>query len=105
MILHCVYCAIREDVPRADVAAVMGALAALRSKVSGMTGFAWGPNRDFEAKSGAYSYGFVASFADRAALTAYDGHPDHRSAATRLVGMCRGGTGGITVFDIDTRGK
>ena len=32
MILHCVYCAIREDVPREDVAAVMGELAALLFK-------------------------------------------------------------------------
>ena len=105
MILHCVYCAIREDVPRADVASVMGELAAMRAKVAGMTGFAWGPNRDFEARSGAYSYGFVASFVDRAALSAYDAHPDHRRAGGRLVAMCRGGAGGITVFDIDTRGK
>jgi hypothetical protein len=105
MILHCVYCAIREDVPRGDVASVMGELADLRSKVEGMTGFAWGPNRDFESKSGAYSYGFVASFADRAALSAYDAHPAHRAAAARLVSICRGAAGGITVFDIDTRGK
>ena len=105
MILHCVYCAIREDVPRGDVAAVMGELAALRTRLSGMTGFAWGPNRDFELKSGAYSYGFVASFADRAALSAYDAHPDHKAAGARLVAMCRGGSGGITVFDLDTRAK
>ncbi|MFN0114402.1 MAG: Dabb family protein [Paracoccaceae bacterium] len=105
MILHCVYCAIREDVPREDVAAAMADLASLRGTIAGMTGFAWGPNRDFDQRTGAYTHGIVASFADRAAFSAWRDHPDRKAATARLSGLCRGGYGGVISFDIDTRGR
>jgi hypothetical protein len=102
MLLHCVFCAIRADADPRDLQAVMDDLAALRSELEGMTDFRHGPNRDYEQKSPRHGHGFVITFRDRAAHLAYDGHPRHRDAGSRLVALCEGGHDGIVVYDIET---
>jgi hypothetical protein len=67
----------------------------------GMSGFRHGPNRDFEGKSGRYSYGFSVTFENREAHLAYEAHPDHVRAGGILVENARGGHDGIFVSDLE----
>ena len=101
MIRHAVYCRLRADVSEAEVAGVMRALGDLRDAIEGMTGFEWGPNRDFEGKSAGFDIGFVCTFADTEDHARYLGHPDHKAAGARLVALCEGGADGIMVFDLE----
>lgn len=101
MLIHCVFCAIRPDADRDDLAAVYKVFADLVPRIDGMISFHAGPNRDFEAKTPAYTDGFVIHFANRSAHLAYEGHPDHKAAGARLVGLCNGGHAGIIVFDLE----
>jgi heme-degrading monooxygenase HmoA len=101
MLIHCVFCDIRPDAPRADLDAVYASFAALVGRVDGMLSFQSGPNRDYEAKSARYTEGFVVTFRDRAAHLAYDSHPEHRAAGARLCSLCTGGYDGITVYDLE----
>ena len=80
---------------------VMDDLAAVGEKIPGMTGFQHGPNRDFEAKSQDYPYGFICTFTDEAALDAYAADPDHQRAGGMLVANCQGGADGIFVVDLE----
>lgn len=102
MILHTVLLALKPEADRAELAAVMAGLAGL--DLAGFAGFAHGPNVDAEGKTPGYPYGFVCTFADRAALDAYAAHPGHRALGARLVTLCAGGGDGILVSDIDTGG-
>jgi len=101
MLIHCVFCDIRPDAPRADLAEVYATFAGLVGQVDGMLSFRQGPNRDYEGKSARYSEGFVVTFRDRAAHLAYDAHPAHQAAGARLCSLCTGGYDGITVFDLE----
>lgn len=101
MIRHAVYCRLRADVSEAEVADVMQALSDLRDVIDGMTGFEWGPNRDFEGKSAGFDVGFVCTFEDAAAHARYLPHPDHKAAGARLLALCDGGADGIMVFDLE----
>jgi stress responsive alpha/beta barrel protein len=101
MIKHCVFSKIRADVAPGERDEVLAGFGELVGEVPGMSDFAWGPNRDYENKTGDYSFGFVVSFSDRAAHLAYESHPEHVALGARLVAMCVGGYEGITVFDLE----
>jgi hypothetical protein len=75
-------------------------LATACDQLAGATGFAHGPNLDFEGKSARFTYGFSVSFSDRAAHLAYEAHPDHIRAGAMLVAACAGGHAGIFVADL-----
>jgi hypothetical protein len=79
----------------------MPILAQVCDAIPGASGFAHGPNRDFEGKSGRFAYGFSVVFADRNAHLAYEGHPDHIRAGGMLVAACAGGHAGIFVADLE----
>jgi len=102
MIQHVVLLALPHDHDRSRLAAAMTKLAGLVGRVPGMTGFHHGPNADFEAKSGEYLYGFVATFTDRNAHLAYENHSEHKTAGAELVALCAGGYEGIFVADLVT---
>ncbi|SMY06717.1 Dabb family protein [Flavimaricola marinus] len=104
MILHCVYGAIPNSADPDERRAVMDALAGLQGTIDGMLSFESGPNRDYEGLSKGYTWGFVARFRDRAALAAYDAHPEHKAAGARLVALCDGGVAGLMVFDLEVPG-
>lgn len=104
MIEHCVFCAIPTTVSEADIADVMNRLGSLKEVVEGMESFRAGPNRDYENKSGNYTYGFVCTFRDRQAHLAYESHPAHQAAGRDLVALCDGGYDGIIVFDLEITG-
>lgn len=104
MLLHCVFCQLRDDAEPAELARVQARLAGLVGQVQGMTAFRAGPNRDYEGKSPDHGWGFVCTFRDRAAHLAYEAHPDHQAAGAALVALCAGGHAGIVVYDIETDG-
>lgn len=100
MILHSVYLHLAPDFDRADCAAIMDGLAALVGHIDGFSAFDHGPNIDVEAKSPEAPYGFVCTFADRAALARYADDPRHQMLGGRLVALC-GGAGNIKVYDLE----
>jgi len=101
MIQHCVFCRLSPAHDPAELAAVMAGLAALVGEIRGFTAFAHGPNIDMEAKSPGWPYGFVGTYASRAALATYAENPRHRALGARLVALCEGGGDGIVVYDIE----
>ena len=101
MITHIVAFAPKPD-KADDLAAVMQGLGGLLGQIAGFTGFTHGPNIDAEGKTPDYPYGFVCTFADRAALDRYANDPRHQALGGKLVALCIGGGDGITVFDIQS---
>ena len=102
MILHCVFCGFRANVSAERRLQILGELAEFSRSLDGVLAFDFGPNRDFEKKSQAYSDGFVIRFSDRGALERYAVHPTHRELGSRLRDLCEGGAEGIAVFDIES---
>jgi hypothetical protein len=84
-----------------QIEAAMPILAQVCDDLPGASGFAHGPNRDFEGKSARYAYGFSVTFTDRAAHLAYEAHPEHIRAGGMLVAACTGGHEGIFVADLE----
>ena len=101
MLKHCVFMALRPDHDPAMLSDAMALIGSLVDAVPGMCDFSAGPNLDFEGKSLDYGYGFVITFADRAAHLAYDLHPDHKAAGSAIVSLCAGGHMGIFVADLN----
>lgn len=99
MLIHTVLIAPASPEAEADIRAACDILAGL--SLPGMSGFAHGPNRDFEAKSQRYTYGFTVTFTDRDAHLAYERHPDHQRAGGMLVANAAGGHDGIFVSDLE----
>lgn len=102
MLLHCVYCDFPSDIAKARIQGIFDQFASLVGVIPGMTDFSSGENLDFEGKSGAYRYGFVCTFEDRAAHLAYEAHPIHVAAGRELIAICNNGYDGIIVFDLAT---
>lgn len=102
MILHAVFCQIREDVDPRAVFDVFEQLRMLCARLDGALSFEAGPNRDFEGKSAQFSDGFVIRFSNRQALMHYAEHDTHKQLGAQLCDLCVGGADGITVFDLET---
>lgn len=101
MLRHCVFLNFDAAHSVDERMKILAELGALVEEVDGMVSFEFGPNLDFEQKSPNYREGFIASFRDHAALSAYADHPVHQALGARLVEMCVGGHDGIIVFDLD----
>lgn len=101
MIVHCVFCNFRQDVPPERREAILGDLEDFSRTLDGVIDFAFGPNRDFERKSQAYDSGFVIRFESTDALQHYADHPTHRALGGRLCDLVEGGADGLVVFDLD----
>ena len=99
MIQHIVMLRLKPDADPAELAAVMQGLGALG--LAGFTGFQHGPNRDYEAKTQDYPYGFIGTFTDADAVATYAADPRHQALGGRLVALCEGGGDGIMVMDIE----
>lgn len=100
MIEHCVFLKLHADADLAELQETLDGLAKLREDMSGFLSFRAGANYDFERKSPEYPWGFVATFADEAALQAYAVDPRHKALGRRLVAQCIGGADGILVMDL-----
>ena len=101
MILHCVFCNFRDDVPRAARFGVMQDLRDLCAGFDGVLGFDFGTNLDFEKKSQDHGEGFIIRFADRAAVDVYAGNARHKELGGQLCDLCVGGADGIIVYDLE----
>lgn len=100
MIRHIVLIRFRPDVTEAQAAALLAPLAALSHRL----GFAatWGRSESPEQMERGYMHGFIADFADWAALAAYQGDAGHKAFGAGLVAHAGGGIDGILVFDLAT---
>jgi hypothetical protein len=101
MLKHIVLLEPKDAAAMDAISEAMEILATLPGKIDGVVEFSHGPNRDFEGKSARYSYGFVLTFADKAANDAYAADPDHQRAGAMLVASCKGGADGIFVADLE----
>ncbi|SDX58513.1 Stress responsive A/B Barrel Domain [Ruegeria halocynthiae] len=101
MIRHCVMLRLRPDHDVSELTAVMQGLGDVAKQLPGCSGFVHGPNRDFEANSPGYPFGFTLDFAAEADLHRYADDDTHRQLGARLVALCTGGGDGIMVFDLE----
>ena len=100
MIRHIVLIRFRADVSEAAIAAIFADLQAIKSKLAGVLAITAGRSESPEHIERGYMHGFVADFADWAALAAYQDHPDHKRVGAALVANAIGGIDGILVFDL-----
>jgi hypothetical protein len=100
MIRHIVLIRFRPDVTEGAIAAIFTDLQAIRAKLAGVLTITSGRSESPEAIERGYMHGFVADFADWAALQAYQDHPDHKRVGAALVAGAVGGIDGILVFDL-----
>lgn len=102
MLKHCVFVNFKAEISDELRRSTVSAFAELMGQIDGMVDFSAGRNLDFEGKSPAYPWGFIVSFANRAALAAYDANPLHQKYGAQLVARAEGGHAGIIVFDLHT---
>lgn len=102
MIQHIVLIRFKKDVSREEIADMFAAIAAVREVVPGIRSITSGRSLELEKLEKGFRDGFVVEFEDRAALDAYQAHPDHRAAGARLVAAAEGGLDGILVFDLES---
>lgn len=98
MIQHIVLIRFQADVTEDQAAALLVPLGPIARRL----GFAasWGRSESPERIERGYLHGFVASFADWAALETYQADPDHKAFGAGLVAHAQGGIDGILVFDL-----
>jgi len=100
MIRHVVLVRFRADVTEEQAAELLAPLGPL----SGRLGFSatWGRSESPERIERGYMHGFIADFADWAALSAYQADEGHKAFGAGLVAHAQGGIDGILVFDLAT---
>ena len=98
MIRHIVLIRFRAEVTDARAAALLAPLGPLSARL----GFAatWGRSESPEQIERGYLHGFVADFANWAALEAYQQDAEHKAFGAGLVAHAEGGIDGILVFDL-----
>ncbi len=62
VIKHCVFCKFKDDLSSAERLRLVSAFDVLLGQVNGMISFEAGVNLDFEAKSPAFTHGFIVEF-------------------------------------------
>lgn len=100
MIRHIVLIRFRAEVSEAAIADIFADLHAIKAKLPGLLAITSGRSESPEQIERGYLHGFVADFADWAALAAYQDHPDHKRVGSSLVANAVGGIDGILVFDL-----
>ena len=100
MIHHIVALSLVEGYENKELEEIMVGLSQL--EIDGFGNFSHGENLDFEAKSVAYSYGFICAFSTRSAALEYASNAEHIKFGARLVTLCKGGSDGIFVMDLKT---
>ncbi len=101
MILHCVFCNFRAEIPKEDRFKVMKGLEDLCDAFEGVIAFDYGTNLDFEKKSQDHGEGFIIRFVDQAAVEIYADDPRHQRLGGQLCDLCVGGADGIIVYDLE----
>jgi quinol monooxygenase YgiN len=105
MIRHIVLVKFRAGVSEAQIAAMFAHLDAIGHRLPGCLGVTSGRSESPEEMERGYMHGFVADFADWAALAAYQADPGHQAFGAALVAHAVGGIDGILVFDLPAGGS
>lgn len=100
MIRHIVLIRFQPSVTQARIDDLFAELHRIEGKIPGLLSIASGKSESPEQIERGYMHGFVADFADWAALQAYQEHPDHKRLGAGLVAAAEGGIDGILVFDL-----
>ncbi len=100
MIRHIVLIRFRPDVTESAIAAIFADLHAIKALLPGVLSITSGRSESPEQIERGYMHGFVADFADWAALATYQAHPAHQAVGAALVAGAVGGLDGILVFDL-----
>ena len=100
MIRHIVLIRFRAEVTEVAIAAIFADLQAIKARLPGVLAITAGRSESPEQIERGYMHGFVADFADWAALAAYQAHPDHKRVGAALVAAAIDGIDGILVFDL-----
>ena len=100
MIRHIVLIRFRPDVSEETIAAIFAELHKIKNVLPGVVSITSGRSESPEKIERGFMHGFVADFADWAALAAYQTHPDHKRVGAALVANAVGGLDGILVFDL-----
>jgi quinol monooxygenase YgiN len=100
MIRHIVLIRFRPEMREEAIAAIFADLHAIKTRLPGVLAITSGRSESPEAIERGYMHGFIADFADWAALQAYQNHPDHKAVSAALVAGAAGGLDGIIVFDL-----
>jgi quinol monooxygenase YgiN len=103
MIRHIVLIRFRPEVRQEEIAAIFADLHAIRNVLPGVLSITSGRSESPEQIERGFMHGFVADFADWAALAAYQAHPDHKRVGAALVANAVGGMDGILVFDLPVK--
>ncbi len=102
MITHVVLLKVRRDVPKADVAKVFAEIGALKSRIPGITSYAWGPYSSPEGLNRGYTHGLCMTFNDAKARDTYLPHPEHEVVKGHVVEILEGGVAGVLAFDFES---
>ena len=100
MIRHIVLIRFRPEVSGETIAAIFSDLDQIRHALPGVLAITSGRSESPEQIERGYMHGFIADFADWAALAAYQAHPEHKRVGAALVANALGGIDGILVFDL-----
>lgn len=100
MIRHIVLIRFRPEITETTIAGLFADLHAIKAKLPGVLAITAGRSESPEHMERGYMHGFVADFADWAASSAYQDHPDHKRIGAALVAAAIGGIDGILVFDL-----
>jgi quinol monooxygenase YgiN len=100
MIRHIVLIRFRPEASEKKIAAIFADLHRIKKVLPGVLSITSGRSESPEKIERGFMHGFVADFADWAALAAYQEHPDHKRVGAALVANAVGGLGGILVFDL-----
>ncbi len=100
MIRHIVLIRFRAEVTEEKINAIFADLHQIKQALPGVLSITSGRSESPEQIERGFMHGFVADFADWAALAAYQAHPDHKRVGAALVANAAGGLDGILVFDL-----
>lgn len=98
MLQHTVLVRPKVGVGIDEFAALAAQTARLAERLCGPGQYAVGPNSTQEPLDQGYAFGFILQFADRAALAAYHGDPEHEPLSQRIQELAET----VLVFDLES---
>ncbi|MGQ7847128.1 Dabb family protein [Granulosicoccus sp. 3-233] len=102
MIRHCVFIRFNEEASVEHRQALFSQLAALQSRLNGISAFHAGINVSPETgMDHGFADGFMIDFDTAEDRDAYLADEEHQAIGAQLVQSAEGGTAGILVFDMD----
>lgn len=98
MLLHTVLIRPKAHITGPDFDALTLQTAKIAERLCGSGNYEVGPNTTQEPLDQGYQFGFILHFADRDALAAYHGDPEHELLSQRIQELAET----VLVFDLET---